>query len=127
MRRVVVLPAPLGPRNPVICPGRTSKVSSSTTRIRPNCLVRPWTEIGVSWVVVMVFSDTALAPGRDWSGRGEGRWRGDRAVRIGVSDAASAGASVTFRALRILRIVRGDRQAESRMPPVVGGETQAGS
>src|SRR6266508_925934 len=84
MRRVVVLPAPLGPRNPVICPGRTSKVSSSTARIRPNCLVRPWTEIGVVWVVVIVFSGITPAPGRDSSGRGEGRWRGDfvgRAVR----------------------------------------------
>ena len=40
----------------------------------------------------------------------------DRAVRIGVSDTASADATVTFEALRILRIVT----------QVMGGETQAG-
>jgi hypothetical protein len=35
-----------------------------------------WTEIGVVWVVVIVFSGMAPAPCRDSSGRGEGRWRG---------------------------------------------------
>jgi hypothetical protein len=44
----MVLPAPLGPRNPVIRPGRTSKVSSSTARTRPNRLVRPRTDTGVA-------------------------------------------------------------------------------
>jgi hypothetical protein len=56
----------------VICPGRTSNVNSSTARIRPNCLVRPWTAIGVVWVVVIVFSDKAVATGSDWSDRGDG-------------------------------------------------------
>ena len=34
-RRVVDLPAPLGPRNPVTCPGRTVKLSWSTAVVRP--------------------------------------------------------------------------------------------
>jgi hypothetical protein len=79
----------------VICPGRASKVSSSTARIRPNCLVRLWTEIGVVWVVVIVFSGIASAPGRDSSGRVR-TTEGDRAVRIGISDAAPADATVTY-------------------------------
>src|SRR5690606_17144504 len=38
-RIVVVLPAPLGPRNPVTTPGSTVQVRSSTARVRPNTLV----------------------------------------------------------------------------------------
>ena len=40
MRRVVVLPAPFGPRNPVTPPGCTSKLRSSTARFGPKCFVR---------------------------------------------------------------------------------------
>src|SRR3954447_10109978 len=40
MRRVVVLPAPLRPRKPTICPLSTSKVTSSTARTGPKYLVR---------------------------------------------------------------------------------------
>ncbi len=40
IRRVVVLPAPLGPRNPVTRPGRTVKLRSSTARTWPNVFVR---------------------------------------------------------------------------------------
>src|SRR6266568_4414766 len=39
-RRVVVLPAPLGPRKPVTVPGSTSKLRSSTARTLPKNLVR---------------------------------------------------------------------------------------
>ena len=35
MRKVVVLPAPLGPSSPTISPGSTSKSTPSTTRRRP--------------------------------------------------------------------------------------------
>ena len=45
IRRVVVLPAPFGPRNPVTTPGRTSKVRSSTARTVPKVLVRESIEI----------------------------------------------------------------------------------
>ena len=38
-RIVVLLPDPLGPRNPVTLPGWTSKLRSSTARVRPNRLV----------------------------------------------------------------------------------------
>src|SRR3954453_12281650 len=41
MRNVVVLPAPLGPRKPVIDPAFSSSERSSTAVIRPNRLVRP--------------------------------------------------------------------------------------
>ena len=37
---VVVLPAPLGPRNPVTTPGLTEKLRSSTATIAPNRFVR---------------------------------------------------------------------------------------
>ena len=35
IRMVVDFPAPLGPRNPVTCPGATSQVSASTTVFSP--------------------------------------------------------------------------------------------
>src|SRR6516165_12807139 len=38
---VVVLPAPFGPRNPVILPGSTVKDSWSTASLSPYRLVRP--------------------------------------------------------------------------------------
>ena len=38
---MVVLPAPFGPRNPVIVPGASENVSSSTAVIDPNRFVRP--------------------------------------------------------------------------------------
>jgi hypothetical protein len=41
MRRVVVLPEPFGPRNPVTAPGRTCAVSRSTARVAPKRLVSP--------------------------------------------------------------------------------------
>jgi hypothetical protein len=40
MRRVVVLPAPLGPRKPVINPGSSANERSSTAVIFPNRFVR---------------------------------------------------------------------------------------
>jgi hypothetical protein len=43
MRSVVVLPAPLGPRKPVTCPGSTVKVSPSTAVTGPYRLVKPVT------------------------------------------------------------------------------------
>ena len=39
MRSVVVLPAPLGPRNPVMRPGSTVNVRSSTAVRSPNRFV----------------------------------------------------------------------------------------
>src|SRR4051794_14507787 len=41
MRMVVVLPAPLGPRNPVTVPGSQRNVTSETTVRPPSCLVSP--------------------------------------------------------------------------------------
>jgi len=38
MRIVVVFPAPFGPKNPMISPGLTSKVTSSTATLPPNDL-----------------------------------------------------------------------------------------
>src|SRR5579871_6188240 len=45
MRMVVVLPAPLGPRKPTICPFSTSKEMLSTATVRAYRLVRPSTLI----------------------------------------------------------------------------------
>src|SRR5580658_5445533 len=45
MRMVVVLPAPLGPRKPTICPLSTSKEILSTATVRAYRLVRPSTLI----------------------------------------------------------------------------------
>src|SRR5713226_560329 len=47
-RIVVVLPAPLGPRKPTICPFSTSKEISSTATVRAYRLVKPSTLIIVS-------------------------------------------------------------------------------
>src|SRR5581483_5910494 len=44
-RIVVVFPAPLGPRNPTICPFSTSKEMLSTATVRAYRLVRPSTLI----------------------------------------------------------------------------------
>jgi hypothetical protein len=41
IRKVVVLPAPLGPRKPVTRPGWTSKLRPSTARRVPKALVSP--------------------------------------------------------------------------------------
>src|SRR5690349_2065772 len=43
IRRVVVLPAPFGPRKPVTLPGDTVKLRLCTAVTDPNCLVRFWT------------------------------------------------------------------------------------
>src|SRR5215218_11441920 len=42
VRRVVVLPAPLGPRKPTTVPWSTSKLRSSTATMSPKRLVSPW-------------------------------------------------------------------------------------
>ena len=49
IRSVVVLPAPFGPRKPVIRPGSTVKVRSWTATTLPKCLVRPLTSIRLPW------------------------------------------------------------------------------
>src|SRR6516165_878518 len=68
MRIVVVLPAPLGPRKPTICPFPTSKETWSTAVLRAYLLVSSWT-----WIIRFV----VLGPGRNGvarpSGRGERR------------------------------------------------------
>src|SRR3954447_15175276 len=46
MRRVVDLPAPLGPRNPVMVPASSEKVRSATATTSPNRLVTFWTSMG---------------------------------------------------------------------------------
>src|SRR6185369_10194107 len=45
---VVDLPAPLGPRNPVTCPGRTVNDKSSTATRSPYRLVRPTASIMIT-------------------------------------------------------------------------------
>src|SRR5215472_639660 len=50
IRRVVVLPAPLGPRKPVTRPGPTSKLKPSTAVTLPYRLVR-WSTL-IMWTVL---------------------------------------------------------------------------
>ena len=55
IRRVVVLPAPLGPRNPTTVPWSTSKLRSSTASTSPKRLVSP------SMVIAAMASSSAPA------------------------------------------------------------------
>src|SRR4051794_33490444 len=52
MRNVVVLPAPLGPNNPTISPGLTSKSTPSTTRRRPYDFTNPRTSSSATMQVL---------------------------------------------------------------------------
>jgi hypothetical protein len=45
IRRVVVFPAPFGPRNPVTEPGATEKLRFSTATTGPNLLLRLFTSM----------------------------------------------------------------------------------
>ena len=54
IRSVVVLPAPLGPRKPVIRPGSTSKLRSSTATKEPKRLVSPRISIFAPVAVVVL-------------------------------------------------------------------------
>ncbi len=56
IRIVVVLPAPLGPRNPVTIPGSMEQVRSSTARVLPNTLVSP-----ASSIIASILSARLLA------------------------------------------------------------------
>jgi hypothetical protein len=63
IRRVVVLPAPFGPRNPATRPDGMSKVRSSTARTPPNCLRSDRTEIAaVMAITVGVAGPGVIAP-----------------------------------------------------------------
>src|SRR4051794_12020450 len=59
MRNVVVLPAPLGPRNPVIVPSSTRNVRASTATSSPKRLVSP--------LISMEAMPRACAPIGSWS------------------------------------------------------------
>src|SRR5690348_5160341 len=58
VRRVVVLPAPLGPRKPVTEPGSTVKLTWSTAWTDPNDFVSPSTSTrtGSAWTLEMALS-----------------------------------------------------------------------
>src|SRR6476469_1128065 len=60
MRRVVVFPAPLGPRKPVMRPGSTVKLRLSTAVKLPNRLVSSRTSIEAPWVDVDVMDGPPL-------------------------------------------------------------------
>ena len=48
MRMDVVLPLPLGPRNPKISPRATVRDRSTTTCLLPKRLLRSWTSMAAS-------------------------------------------------------------------------------
>jgi hypothetical protein len=93
MRRVVVLPAPFGPRNPVSTPGSTSKVSALTAVTAPYRLVSPRTAIVPFTSVHLVHDWVSLMPGPAW--------------RSGATVSPAAGGNVGYR-------VRGIRPAAYR-------------
>src|SRR6185436_17774901 len=65
MRRVVVFPAPFGPRSPWIWPGRQTRSTPSTTRRPPRCLMRPRaSSIGVTICIVPTRPDGPAGAGR---------------------------------------------------------------
>src|SRR4051812_41680732 len=59
IRMVVVLPAPLGPRNPVTTPGSMVQVRLSTARVSPNTLVSPANSIIAPIVSAPLLDDQA--------------------------------------------------------------------
>ena len=61
MRKVVVLPAPLGPRKPVMVPGVMAKLTSSTARTLPKRFVR--CEISMTATVALPSSAGLGEPG----------------------------------------------------------------
>src|ERR1035441_4898354 len=63
MRKVVVLPAPLGPRNPVTRPASTSKLRSSTATTSLNRLVSPETSIAEGIGPTLARGPAHLTPG----------------------------------------------------------------
>src|SRR3712207_2863270 len=83
MRSVVVLPAPLGPRKPVMDPGSTVKLRSETARTAPKLLLRPRTSTrtGSRW---------RLLPG--WMALSSGR-PGDTAIQAHRVARTAAGAA----------------------------------
>jgi len=69
MRRVVVLPAPLGPRNPTTVPWSASKLRSSTASTSPKRLVSPWmvmTAIASSSAPVGLLSEADHVEGAEY-------------------------------------------------------------
>ncbi len=76
VRRVVVLPAPFGPRKPVTRPGRTVKDRSDTAVTCPNRFVRPRTSTTRSGEVSTPESLATMPDAAE--GRGSGRWRAPR-------------------------------------------------
>src|SRR3954452_2484861 len=83
MRIVVVLPAPLGPRNPVTVPGSQRNVTSETTVRPPSCLVSAsvWIMPADSWPAGFAATVRGLRPpglatvADNDLGRGSRSWR----------------------------------------------------
>src|SRR5829696_6973406 len=63
MRSVVLLPAPLGPRKPVIAPARAWKERSSTAVMGPKRLVTRSTQMGADCMLSTLRTATPLAIG----------------------------------------------------------------
>jgi hypothetical protein len=69
MRRLVVLPAPLGPRKPVTRPGSTVKLRSETASTEPKRFVAPANSMGTP--VGMELLTSGFSQPRVWRG-----WQG---------------------------------------------------
>ena len=77
MRRVVVLPAPFGPRKPTMCPLGISKEMSLTAFVWPKCLIRFCTWImgsfwwwGLRRVGYVLYYSYELVFGKEGAGEG---------------------------------------------------------
>ena len=117
---VVVLPAPLGPRNPCTSPVRTSRSSPSRARVGPKVLTSPEIKIAVDIGVV-----TASFPGPPLAARSVHTLRfltavdGRRGVERERRPVVDAGAALDQAAGRELAGQDASRGAPS--PPVSGG------
>src|SRR5215211_9127294 len=70
---VVVLPAPLGPRNPCTSPVRTSSSSPSRARVGPKDLTSPEIEMAVAiGGCRLLWRSDGRSPGSDAPGPGHG-------------------------------------------------------
>ena len=105
-RRVVVLPAPFGPRNPVTRPGSTVKLRSSTAVTCPNCLLSPEISMGMP----LFMRSPHVGASRAARGRAPARpGRSATATGATLASGGAAGASV-------VRRIRADGGRRTRRP-----------
>src|SRR5215831_4345665 len=85
-RMAVVLPAPLGPRNPTISPSRTEKVTSATATSVGYFFVRFWTSIIPTVLKKSLKSNIYSRPGEKRKSVNRKRWAERTVFRLPFPD-----------------------------------------